>query len=373
MDLEHSFGPAYVRGRLLRGTAADAVIGVGEAESAAVIDGILTLGILWLDYCRQNMATAAVTSADSRSSFRPAHGAPQRSAWHGSIMPPRIFSSSRSTNAAKSSPRSIFATPAILNRGWCMPSPPTRRSSAATQASPADEPRASGRAGVAWRFARARRPKSVCCCMDWNSPACVTARRRDSFARENEVTFGAGAERNSAHPRKRSLWHAISSRGSSPAAIPTARTPIRSSACSRSVGLNRVSAPASPSCCPSLRGDLLYTQVPALSSGDRGMLDLLTLDRNGRLAVLELKADEDLHLPLQALDYWIRVRALNADRAATAGSDRPALSLRAPGLLCRSRKSRPCRRGSCSPRPRCAFIPPTKPCCATSRPRSSGS
>ncbi len=36
MDLEHSFGPAYVRGRLLKGTAADAVIGVGDAESASV-------------------------------------------------------------------------------------------------------------------------------------------------------------------------------------------------------------------------------------------------------------------------------------------------------------------------------------------------
>lgn len=53
MDLEHSFGPAYVRGRLLRGTAADAVIGVSEAESASSIDGIVTLGILWLDFCRQ--------------------------------------------------------------------------------------------------------------------------------------------------------------------------------------------------------------------------------------------------------------------------------------------------------------------------------
>ena len=49
------------------------------------------------------------------------------------------------------------------------------------------------------------------------------------------------------------------------------------------------------------------------------MLDLLTLDRSGRLTVIELKADEDLHLPLQALDYWIRVRALNADRQAVAG------------------------------------------------------
>ncbi len=53
MDLEHSFGPAYIRGRLLRGTAAEAIIGVSEAESASTIDGILTLGILWLDYCRQ--------------------------------------------------------------------------------------------------------------------------------------------------------------------------------------------------------------------------------------------------------------------------------------------------------------------------------
>ena len=54
MDLEHSFGPAYVRGRLLKGTAAEAVIGVSEAESGSTADGILTLGILWLDHCRQH-------------------------------------------------------------------------------------------------------------------------------------------------------------------------------------------------------------------------------------------------------------------------------------------------------------------------------
>ncbi len=49
------------------------------------------------------------------------------------------------------------------------------------------------------------------------------------------------------------------------------------------------------------------------------MLDLLTLDHDGRLVVMEFKADEDLHLPLQALDYWIRVRALNDDRAPGNG------------------------------------------------------
>ena len=31
------------------------------------------------------------------------------------------------------------------------------------------------------------------------------------------------------------------------------------------------------------------------------------MTRDGRLAVLELKADEDIHLPLQGLDYWARV------------------------------------------------------------------
>jgi hypothetical protein len=84
---------------------------------------------------------------------------------------------------------------------------------------------------------------------------------------------------------------------------------------------------------PGLRGDLLYSQVPALSTGDRGMLDLLTLDRNGRLAVMELKADEDLHLPLQALDYWIRVRALNDDRQPGAGGGRPLSAFERQGYF----------------------------------------
>lgn len=52
----------------------------------------------------------------------------------------------------------------------------------------------------------------------------------------------------------------------------------------------------------------IYGQVPAIVGGDRGVLDLLAVDRTGRLAVLELKATADIHLPLQALDYWLRVR-----------------------------------------------------------------
>jgi hypothetical protein len=51
----------------------------------------------------------------------------------------------------------------------------------------------------------------------------------------------------------------------------------------------------------------VYGQVPAFAAGDRGIIDLLAADRTGRLAVIELKASADLHLPLQALDYWMRV------------------------------------------------------------------
>jgi hypothetical protein len=52
----------------------------------------------------------------------------------------------------------------------------------------------------------------------------------------------------------------------------------------------------------------LYSQVPALSGRDRGVMDLIGVTRNGRLAVIELKATEDLQMVLQAVDYWLRVR-----------------------------------------------------------------
>ncbi len=52
----------------------------------------------------------------------------------------------------------------------------------------------------------------------------------------------------------------------------------------------------------------VYGQVPAFAGGERGVIDLLAAGHDGRLSVIELKASEDIHLPLQALDYWMRVR-----------------------------------------------------------------
>lgn len=61
---------------------------------------------------------------------------------------------------------------------------------------------------------------------------------------------------------------------------------------------------------PALRQDLVYPQVPAFAGQDRGVIDLLGITMSGRLAVIELKVDEDTNLPFQGLDYWLRVRWL---------------------------------------------------------------
>jgi hypothetical protein len=61
---------------------------------------------------------------------------------------------------------------------------------------------------------------------------------------------------------------------------------------------------------PALLPTCIYPQVPAFSGMDRGVIDILLATRSGRLAVLELKVQEDLNLPLQGLDYWLRVKWL---------------------------------------------------------------
>jgi hypothetical protein len=79
----------------------------------------------------------------------------------------------------------------------------------------------------------------------------------------------------------------------------------------------------------------IYGQVPAFAAGERGVLDLLAVDFNGRLTVVELKASADLHLPMQALDYWVRVK-WHLDRGEfSAAGYFPGIQLRpdAPRLL----------------------------------------
>ncbi len=59
---------------------------------------------------------------------------------------------------------------------------------------------------------------------------------------------------------------------------------------------------------PTLAPSPVHAQVLTFAATDRDLIDLLAVSFAGRLAVLELKVSEDLHLPIQALDYWMRVR-----------------------------------------------------------------
>jgi hypothetical protein len=139
-----------------------------------------------------------------------------------------------------------------------------------------------------------------------------------SFARESEVTFGAGANETPLTAENEAMCRALFDRlfrSRRPGGLGTEALyrmqPERWLEARLRDNLSELM--------PGLRGDMFYSQVPALTTGERGMLDLLTLDQNRRLTVVELKAEEDLHLPMQALDYWMRVKALSEDRAEKDG------------------------------------------------------
>jgi hypothetical protein len=317
MDLEHSFGPAYVRGKLLHGTAAEAVIGVSASESGTTIDGILTLGILWLDHCRKK--------GDGRRHFGGLkvivppdawRTTAERMAWlNHAAADFKLFTLDerseeltevdfRDTGNLESRLVHAFSHDAAIGR--CKAGierlmglvPPGAQARVEIRASSASEV---GLLLHGLEFARVRQVSAT-----------------HSFAGHDEVTFGAGVnetpllEENEALARELflRLFHSRHAGGTHSDALFRLQ-PER--------WLEARVKEEIVAILPGLREGQIYAQVPALSAGDRGMLDLLALDGNARLTVIELKADEDLHLPLQALDYWIRVRALNADRRPDGG------------------------------------------------------
>jgi hypothetical protein len=320
MDLEHSFGPAYVRGHLLKGTAADAVIGVGEAESASMVDGILTLGVLWLDHCRRHsegrrhfggLKVVVPPGAWRTTAERIAwmnHAAAEFQLYTLDERSEELVQVDfRDTGNLKSRLVHAFSAPTAIER--CQAG--LDRLLALVPAGARDRievhPHSATEVGLllhGLEFARVRHGLAA-----------------HSFAHEDEVTFGASVNETLLTGENESLARELFLRlfdsrhpGGSHTDALFRLQPER--------WLEARLRAAIDELLPGLRGDMLYSQVPAISNSDRGMLDLLTLDRNGRLAVIELKADEDLHLPMQALDYWIRVRTLNADRQPASGGGR---------------------------------------------------
>ncbi|MGA7522243.1 MAG: hypothetical protein WBW84_07155 [Acidobacteriaceae bacterium] len=310
MDLEHSFGPAYARGLLVRGQSAWAVTGVGPDEPPSVIEGALTLGILWLAYCREHgngrrvvhglkLVVPAGAAAVARS--RMAWLDPSLAQWElwelhpstGELTPCSI---AHDGNLDIRFPHA-FDPQAALDR--CRLGVDHLRSLVPPDLLAVTEMRPHSATEVGFslhglEYARVRHGLAS-----------------GSFARHDDLYFGAGPSETLLDETTEDLFLDLIDRlfrSRSPEGL--ARDPLHrlqperwlESVLRRDLSLLGSEFAASAP---------IYSQVPAFASASRTLLDLLTVTRQGRLAVLELKADDDLHLPLQALDYWARVRALH--------------------------------------------------------------
>jgi hypothetical protein len=334
VDLEKSFGPVYTRGVIRQGRSEFAVLGVNAQETQASVDAALTFGILWLDVCRK--AQAANALVEGLKLFVP----------NGSSALVRERMANLNTGAAKWSLFELDEWHDALVEIDC-----------------ADRGNVTTRLVHATDTAAARERFTECiakidkilpnCGICVTSPAEIIFRWRGlefararlgglsgSFQSTEEIVFGVGAEervlelRNEeeltklAHclrdvrhpygPRQHPLWR------------------MRPERWLESLMVGDVSVIDGR-----LRAAGQYSQIPAFSASDRAMIDVLATTLTGRLAVVELKADEDIHLPLQALDYWSRVAWHHArgefsrygyfeDRELS--SEKPLLFLVAPAL-----------------------------------------
>jgi len=310
MDLEHSFGPAYARATLVCGPKAWAVIAVNAQEMQSTLDGALTLGILWLNYCREHSGGRRVFEGlkvilpEGKAEVTRA-----RMAWlNPALAKWELYALDE---------RSEELEQLIIEEGNLE----TRLVHAITPS------RVKERMQDAMERVLALLPDSMHSRVEIyvTSTAEISfrlhglefARARHglasgSFSRQDAITFGAGANETPLTGETEDLFKDLMHRlGEARAATGNARNPLYRMHPERWLESELRKSLAEVE--PSVREDCVYSQVPAFSAGDRGMIDLLSVTRAGRLVVLEIKADEDLHLPLQGLDYWIRVRRVHAD------------------------------------------------------------
>ncbi|MGH9522450.1 MAG: hypothetical protein ACRD3E_07955 [Terriglobales bacterium] len=298
MDLEKSFGPVYARGVLHRGQSALAVLGVCDAEPQPSVDAALTTALLWLGAVRETTrqwteGLVLVIPAGRSAVIR------ARLAWlargAGRI---RLFElEERETSLVEMD----------ASDGGNIQTRLVHRSDDAAVEVRFSEPiakictllpdcelHAPSAAELVFRYRG----------LEFARSHVVTG---NGFRRVIETTFGIGPEETplseETEPQLASLVERVRNGRQS---LPCARDPLWRVAPERwleSLVVRDVAAIDRR-----LDPRFVYSQVPAFSAGDRAMIDVLTCTRDGRLAVLELKASEDLHLPLQGLDYWARVR-----------------------------------------------------------------
>lgn len=300
-DLEHSLSPVYTRGLLRTGQTALAVLGVNADENQSSIDAALTFGVLWMDYQRQRLAGRAVVEGlklflprgrAEIARLRAAHLNPDAAKW-------QLYELDERSEICE--PVDIADTGNIISRLTRAVDTSTARerfsaSIARIQAIvPAAEVRVESASEIVFclyglEFARARMtPVS------------------GSFRNSESIFFGIGPAEYVLDENNQAAFTELLQR------ITEQRQPGGSHTnlffrLSPERWLESLIVRDVRALDERLDGRFVYSQVPAFAASDRAMLDVLTCTLDGRLAVLELKANEDIHLPLQGLDYWARVR-----------------------------------------------------------------
>jgi hypothetical protein len=303
MDLKRSFSPVYARGLLRHGNSAQAVLGVNHEETQAAVDAALTFGLLWLEDCRQRAAgrmtieglrVYAPAGRSATLQLRMAHLNHQRARFE-------LCEFDETTNAVTEI--NIEAATELESRLSPLPdSAQAQRDFADAIAriralAPQAELAILSPGEISFRlhgleFARARVPANSKPTLPEiifglsGFEALLTPETDAAFQRF--VTEIAEGRRAQANHRDR-LWRIYPERWLESSIVKDIAV-IYSH----------------------LQHTHVYSQVPAFSASDRSLIDVLTCTRAGRLAVLELKADEDIHLPLQGLDYWARVQRRHA-------------------------------------------------------------
>jgi hypothetical protein len=300
VDLEHSFGPAYLRGWLRQGQRALAIVGVNDQETQPTVDGALTCGILWLEACRlsqqerrvvEGLALFVPKGMATLTRQRMAHLHPTAAKWS-------LYEFDQREDALTPldiSDRGNLATRLVhsVNEGQA------RERFAASIARirgilPQSEVVVLSPASISFRrfgleFAQARIAHDPRNFQSVEEIAFGIGAEERVLTSDNEMQFAdlvrlAAAIRNQDGPKNHALWRMHPERWL------------------ESLVFDNIAA---------LDGRLLresvYAQVPAFAAADRAMIDILATTRENRLAVIELKADEDIHLPLQGVDYWSRV------------------------------------------------------------------
>ncbi len=300
-DLEHSFSPVYARAVLRSGQSAFAVLGVNAEETQSSVDAVLTFGILWMDYQRQQLAGRA--HVEGLKLFLPPGRSEivrQRAALlHPEAAKWQLYEVDERSELA--APLDLADTGNMVTRLTHAVDVGGARQRFATSIArihalaPSAEITVASASEIVFRlfgleFARARlTPVS------------------GSFRNAESILFGIGSAEYVLDETTEALFvelvkgileqrHA----GGSPTNLFFRLAPERwlETLVTREVRVID----------ERLDGRFVYSQVPAFAASDRAMLDVLTCTLDGRLVVLELKANEDIHLPLQGLDYWARVR-----------------------------------------------------------------